>query len=133
MAALTGEQIREAARNATMPRKLITVPGLGDVWVRGMSGKERDKHEESMRIKFGRKAGQSDLRNFRAKRATQLIVDEEGHRILNDGDADLLGNLTDAVLDQILGEVAELSGQGEEANADLGNASANPAASGASS
>lgn len=129
MAGLTGEQIRDAARKAKQPQKLITVPGLGDVWVRGMSGRERDKFEEGLRIKSGKRAGQSDLKNFRARRAVQLIVNEDGSRALNDGDADLLGNLSDTVLDQILYEVNELSGVGEEAAEELGNDSASQTAS----
>lgn len=130
MAGLTGEQIREKARNVTQPQKLITVPGLGDIWVRGMSGRERDKFEEGLRIKTGKRAGQSDLKNFRARRAVQLIVNEDGTRALNDGDADLLGNLPDGQLDQILYEVNELSGVGDEAVTELGNGSASQAATG---
>lgn len=122
MACLTGEQIREAARTAKIDRAPMNVPELGgEIWVRGQSGKERDQFEESRRFKKGPKAGQSDLRNFRAVLATKVIVNEAGERLLNDNDADVLGRLGVVVLDRILAKSNELSGIAEEAVEDLGN------------
>lgn len=133
MAVLTGEQIREAARNAKIERELLNVPELGgEIYVRGMSGKERDAFEEGLRIRTGRKAGQSDLRNFRAQLAVKVVVDEDGKRVLNDGDADLFGKLPAGVLDRIIAKCTDLSGKAAEEVEELGNDSASPAASGAS-
>lgn len=133
---LTGEQIRDAARNAKIEREPLIVPELGGrIWVRGMSGKERDKFEEGLRIRKGKKAGQSDLRNYRAQHASRVIVSEAGERLLNDSEVDieLLGRLPAGVLDRIIAKCTELSGKAEEEIEDLGNVSASPAASGAGS
>ena len=127
---LTGEQIRDAACNAKIERESLVVPELGgEIYVRGMSGKERDKFEEGMRIRKGRMAGQSDLRNFRAQLAVRVIVDAAGERLLNDGDADLMGKLPAGVLDRIIAKSTELSGKATEEIDELGNVSASPAAS----
>ena len=131
---LTGEQIREAARNAKIEREALVVPELGGlIYVRGMSGKERDKFEEGLRVKKGKRVGQSDLRNFRALLAVRVIVDEKGERLLNDGDAELIGAMPAGVLDRIIAKCTELSGKAEEEIDDLGNGSASPGASGGSS
>lgn len=128
MACLTGDQIREAARNAKIERAPLTVPELGGmIYVRGMSGRERDAFEEGLRIRKGKKSGQSDLRNFRAALATKVIVDENGARLLNDNDADLIGRLPAGVLDRIIATCTDLSGKAAEEIEDLGNASVNEA------
>lgn len=133
MADLTGEQIREAARTATIDRAPLVVPELGGtIYVRGMAGKERDRFEEGLRIRKGKRTGQSDLRNFRAVMAVKVIVDHDGERLLNDGDADLIGRLPAGVLDRILAKCHELSGLAEDDVDDLGNDSASQAVSAAS-
>lgn len=131
---LTREQMLEAARNAKIERDTLTVPELGgEIWVRGMSGTERDKFEEGLRIRKGKRAGQTDLRNFRAQLAVRVIVDEQGQRVLTDADAEIFGRVPAGVLDRIIARCTELSGKADEEIDDLGNASASQAASGASS
>jgi hypothetical protein len=121
---LTRDQILEAARNATIDRDALTVPELGGrIWVRGMSGKERDQFEEGLRIRKGKRAGQSDLRNFRAQLAVKVIVNEAGERLLNDQDADIFGRLPAATLDRIISKCQELSGKAEEEIEEMGNVS----------
>lgn len=133
MAMLTGDQIRDAARHARIDRDTLTVPELGgDICVRGMSGTERDRLEESFRVRKGKRQGQVDLRNFRAAMAARVIVNEEGERLLNDGDVEILGRLPSGVLDRIISKCNDLSGRSDEEVDDLGNASASPAASDAS-
>jgi hypothetical protein len=136
MSVLTRDQILEAARSVRIERELLTVPELGgDIYVRGMSAKERDRFEEGLRIRKGKKAGQSDLRNFRAQLAVKVIVSEDGERLLNDSpeDVDVIGKLPAGVLDRVLAKCTELSGKAEEEIEDLGNGSASPAVSGGSS
>lgn len=136
MALLTGDQIREAARAAKIERALLVVPELGgEIYVRGMSGRERDRFEEGLRIRKGARVGQSDLRNFRAQLAAKVIVDEKGERLMNDSEEDvaLLGRLPAGVLDRILAKCNELSGKAAEEIDDMGNDSASGAASDGSS
>lgn len=127
---LTREQILAAAAAAKVPCEPMTVPELGGlIYVKGMSGKERDKTEEAFRIKKGRRAGQSDLRNFRSFMACRVVVNKAGERLLNDDDVDVIGRLPSGVLDRIIAKMNELSGTTDEEIDDLGNASASPAAS----
>jgi hypothetical protein len=128
---VTREQMLEAARNAKIEREALIVPELGGrIWVRGMSGTERDKFEEGLRIRKGKRAGQSDLRNFRAQLAVKVIVDENGGRLLNDDDAQIFGRFPAGVLDRIISKSTELSGKADEDVEELGNDSASGAASG---
>lgn len=130
MSAVTREQLLEAARNAKIERDQLHVPEFGgDVWVRGMSGKERDAFEEGLRIRRGRRAGQMDLRNFRSQLAVKVIVNEQGERILNDDDAAIFSRLPSGVLDRIISRCTELSGMSDEEADELGHASASPAPS----
>ena len=122
---LTRDQIPQAARTAKIERDKLHVPELGgDIYVRGMSGKERDEFENDLRIRKGKRAGQNDLRNFRARLAVKVIVTEDGQRILNDDDAGIFGQIPAGVLDRILSRCTELSGMADEEAEDLGNASA---------
>ena len=127
---LTGDQIREAARTAQIAREPLVVAEFGGtIYVRGMSGRERDRFEEGLRIRKGSRAGQSDLRNFRAQLAVRVIVDEHGERLLADNDAELFGRVPAGVLDRILAKCTQLSGKAEEEIEELGNDSASAAAS----
>jgi|SRR5215471_21093530 len=119
---LTRDQLLEAAKHARIERDKLYVPELGgDIWVRGMSGIERDKFEEGLRIRRGKRAGQTDLRNFRAQLAVRVIVDESGARLLNDLDADIFGRLPAGVLDRIIARCTELSGKAQDEVDELGN------------
>ena len=119
---LTREQILEAARNAKIERAQLHIPELGgDIYVRGMSGTERDEFEEQNKFRKGKKAGQFDGRNFRGKLAVRVIVTEHGERILNDHDATIFGQMPANVLERIISRCKELSGITEDEAEDLGN------------
>ena len=121
---LTREQILQAARSAKIERDALVVPELGGtIWVRGMSGTERDEFEEGLRVRKGKRAGQTDLRNFRARLAVRVIVTEDGQRILQDTDASIFGQMPAGVLDRIISRCSELSGMAEEEVDHMGNAS----------
>lgn len=124
MSSLTRDQILSAARNAKIQRDKLHVPELGgDIYVRGMSGTERDAFEEGLRIRKGKRSGQSDLKNFRARLAVKVITDDNGKRLLEDDDASIFGGLPAGVLDRIISRCTELSGMaGDEAD-ELGNES----------
>ena len=131
---LTREQFREAARNVKIKREPLYVEELGgDIYVRGMSGKEKDKLEEKWRIKKGRKAGQLDLSNYRAARVCRVVVDEQGNPLLNDQDIDWVGDLPSGVHDRIINKCEELSGSDAEEADDLKKDSAKTEAGAASS
>ena len=120
------EQLLAAAKAATIERRALTIPALGNepVYVRGMSGKERDEFENDLRFRKGRRTGQADLRNFRARLAVKVITDEQGKRLLQDEDAAVFGELPAGVLDQIIAACTELSGMSDEEVEQMGNGSA---------
>ena len=131
---LSRDQILQAARNAKIQLDKLHVPELGgDIYVRGMSGKERDEFEEGLRIRKGKRTGQSDLRNFRARLAVKVIVTEDGQRILQDDDAAIFGQMPAGVLDRIISRCTELSGMADEEAEDLGNGSGSVDGGGSSS
>lgn len=77
-----------------------------DVWVRGLTGAERDAIEDSM-VK-GR--GKIDLGNFRARLLVKTVVDEDGKRIFNDEDATALGAKSAAALERLVNVAMRLAG-----------------------
>lgn len=131
---LSRDQILQAARNSKIERERMHVKELGgDIWVRGMTGTERDEFEEQNKFRKGKKLGQIDGRNYRAKLAVKVIVTENGERILNDHDASIFGQMPANVLERVLSKCKELSGMTEEEVEEMGNGSETEGSGGSSS
>jgi|SRR5690554_5882572 len=81
----------------------------GKVYVRGLTGSERDAYEASL-VQFRGKQRVPDLANARAKLVVRCIVDEEGNRVFTDADANALGKKSGAVLDRLFEVASKLSG-----------------------
>lgn len=83
----------------------------GEVFVRSMTGKERDKFESSNMVK-DRKSNTYDLRmeNLRARLVVLTVCDETGKRIFDDGEAELIGARNASVLARLYDVGARLSG-----------------------
>lgn len=80
------------------PRERVEVPEWGGhVYVRSMSGTERDGWEAS----FLGDAENRGLRNARARLVVLCAVDEEGRRIFAEHDADALGEKSGLALDRV--------------------------------
>jgi len=75
------------------------------VWVRMLSGKERDAFDDETQ-----KLGKAKLHNARARLAVLLVCDEEGSRIFTDEDADTLGDHCCLYLDRIFEIGGSLNG-----------------------
>jgi len=107
--ALTKEAILAAD---DLPRRKVEVPEWGgDVYVRTMTGAERDAWE----ISFVPEAGgeKRDLSNIRAKLAVLACVDEQGKRLFDDADVEALGQKSASALERIVeaaGKLNALSG-----------------------
>lgn len=105
----------------------VEVPEWGGiVYVRSMTGRERDEFEESIlvekreRTRSGfRTTRQASLSNFRAKLAARVTYDAEGNRIFTDADASKLGEKNSAPLQRIVAKAQELSGMTDEDVEDL--------------
>ena len=90
-----------------LPRELVEVPEWsGSVYVRTLSGTERDKFESSMVTK----SEKPNLENVRARFAVLTICDAEGKRLFTHADADKLGKKSAAALDRVFAVAQRLNG-----------------------
>lgn len=103
-----------------LPVEEVHVPELADadgddlVYVRGMTGAERDMWEMSLTVERG---GQvvPDSANATAKALVRCIVDAEGNRLFEDGDANELGAQPAVALMRMWRVARRLSGLGPDA------------------
>lgn len=104
-----------------LARERVAVPEWGKppddfVFVRGLTGAERDAFEQS---KYVRVPDSDDLelslKNLRARLAVLSVCDEAGKRLFADDDAALLGGKNAVALARIYEVAARLSGLTVEA------------------
>lgn len=102
-----------------LPRELLSVPEWGgDVWVRTLTGAERDAFEASNVRVTGKGRNvkrEPNVANFRARLAVLVCCDEQGKRLFADADAAALGRKSSAALDRIADVALRLNGMTEEA------------------
>ena len=110
-------------------REPVEVPEWGvTLWVRGMTGRERDQYEESLLEGRGKKA-RFRFRDARARMVVLCTTDEDGNRVFTDSDVEWLTNKSAAALDRLWGRIRELSGLTVEDEEELegeGNRSSEP-------
>jgi hypothetical protein len=85
----------------------------GSVYVRGMTGRERDQFEAGIVKQKGRNT-EINMKNARAKLVVLCTVDENGKRIFGDADIALLADKSAKALDRIFSVAQELSGISRE-------------------
>lgn len=91
-----------------LPLEKVDVPEWGgSVYVRGMSGVDRDSFEQSLMV-----GGEFSSVNVRAKIVVRTACDENGQRIFTDADADAVGARNAAALTRIYEAGQRLSGMG---------------------
>jgi len=91
-----------------LPRQEVDVPEWGGtVFVRSMSGLERDTFETSL---TNGKDKSVNLKNIRARLVCLTAVDDNGERLFADGDEDALGKKSAAALDRIFTVAQKLNG-----------------------
>lgn len=114
--------------------EVVDVPAWGGkVRVRGLTGEERDRFEESMLEGKG-KNRQVRLANFRAKLVSLCIVDDKGNRLFSEGDVAALGKKSAAGLGAVCDVAQRLAGLSEEDVEELtANLSSAPGAGSSSS
>lgn len=81
-----------AANDAKLTRLEVPEWG-GEVFIRCMSGKDRDEFEQKVQGK--------QLSNIRAVLAAISLCDSEGKRLFNDSEIELLGAKSAAALDRV--------------------------------
>lgn len=95
-------------------RELVPVPEWGgDVWVRGMTGAERDKFESGIVEQRG-KDQSLNMANIRAKLASMTICDDTGKRLFSESDVQALSQKSASALQRIFAVAQRLSGIGED-------------------
>ncbi len=107
---------------------LIQVPEWGgEVYVRVMSGTERDAYEDETYRLNGRDVS-LNRRNLRARLLVKCIADEAGNRVFSDAEADALGATPAPQLDRVYSFAAKLNGLSAKDEEDLaGNSDGAPA------
>lgn len=116
---LTKEQILAKAPKsaADLPREKVIVPGLGEWWLRALSGTERDEFEfETSTI---RETGGEPLIGIRGRVIAWSTCDEQGNRILNSEDGKVVGMMDAGTLDTLFDVAGRLSGFTKQAIAEL--------------
>lgn len=103
---LTKEQILNAD---DLPKELVSVPEWGgDVYVRTLSGSERDAFEAGT-IRQGKGSQTVNLLNLRARLVSLSMCDEQGTRLFGDADMVALGTKSAAALDRVFAVAQRLS------------------------
>lgn len=124
MSGLLNKHALLAAAKAPLPIERVELPEIqGHVFVRGMSGTERDGWEKSLIVGRGKRRA-VDTTNVRARLAVATVCDASGVRLFSDSDADPLGGLPAAVLNRIFEVAQRLSGVSDEDVDELGKSSA---------
>ena len=97
-----------------LKKELVNVPEWGgDVYVRGMTGADRDKFEASI-VQTRGKDQTLNMVNIRAKLASMTICDEKGNRIFSEADVKELSGKSAHALQRIFVVAQKLSGIGDE-------------------
>lgn len=105
-----------------VPKEAVELPGGARVYVRGMTGKERDGWENALMVGRGQHR-RVDTRNARARLAVRCLVDEHGVRLFADQDAEQVGNIRADCLQRIFNAAQRLSGVSDEDLDELGKSS----------
>jgi hypothetical protein len=112
---LTRSEILDAA---DLTRELVEVPEWGGaLYVRAMTGTERDAFEESIIDVRQNGKGVSAtpvLAAMRAKMCARCIVGEGGERLFTDSDIDALGAKSAAALDRVFAVAQRLNAMGQD-------------------
>lgn len=96
-----------------LPREEMHIPEWGgSVFVRAMTGAERDTYEMGLYLAH-KNGATSDT--VRSQIATRCMVDEQGNRLFSDKDAAALARKSGAVLERVRQVAARLSGMDEGA------------------
>lgn len=97
-----------------LPMERVEVPEWGGyVYVRTLTGAERDEYESSMLIVRGSGRGaqaQVNMANARARLCALAICDTDGSRLFSTEDVRALGQKSAAALDRIYSVAMRLSG-----------------------
>ncbi len=114
--ALTGQQILQAD---DLKKEAVEVPEWGGtVWVRTMTGTERDAFLAVVLPDKG--SVEANLKNALARLVVRCAINETGERLFSDDDAEALAGKSHIALDRVAIVAQRLNGMRKEDVADLG-------------
>jgi hypothetical protein len=118
---VSGKSLRDQILSADdIQKERVSVPQWGfDVWVKALTGTERDAWENSIITQQGKNTNVS-LINLRAKLLVMCIVDEDGKRIFADNEAETLGKKSASALNLLFETAQRLNALTEADEAELG-------------
>lgn len=97
-----------------LKKELVPCPEWGgEVWVRGLTAKERDEFESSILVMRG-KTQELNMKQARTKLAVLSICDEQGKRLFGEGDIGVLSAKSSIPLNRIFETAQRLSGLTQE-------------------
>ena len=101
-----------------LPKIWINTPEWGrsaGVWIRGMSGAERDQFEARVSgLDGGGDQVKMDYVNLRATLVASCAVDDDGKRLFNGDQVEALGTKSGACLDRLFDASRKASGIGDD-------------------
>ena len=93
-----------------LPREEVAIPEWnGSVWVRTLTGRERDQFESSCVTNKG-KSRSVNMDNIRARLCVLTVCNEKGDRLFDQRDVEKLGNKSSRCLDLIFSVAQKLNG-----------------------
>jgi len=106
---------KEGFFKCPVPRERKTVPGLGDIWIYGLTNAEKDDYEDKV-ISVRAGSRQVKLKNARAVLMSLVVFDKNGKRMFGEADIGRLLLVPAFVTDPVLDIARRLSGMrtGEE-------------------
>lgn len=81
----------------------------GEVYIREMSGDERDVYEAEQ-YKINGKSLEVNRKQARARLITKCLVDVEGNRVFHDDEVDIVGSIPASTLDKLFSVAVKLNG-----------------------
>jgi len=98
------------ALKSNLKIEAVSIAGMAEpVYVRAMTGRERDAFESSCFQQRG-KNRELNTENLRAKLLVRAICTKDGERLFSDAEVSVLGDMPAAVLDELFTVAQRLSG-----------------------
>ncbi len=94
-----------------LPREYVEVPEWGGgVWVRTMTGSERDRWERQFVDEQGKPRKSTEIEHLRAALVVHCVVDDNGQKLFDEADIPALGAKSGKALDRLFAVAQRLNG-----------------------
>lgn len=93
---------------AKVPREKVTVPGIGEIWVYGLTSQEKDLYEDAV-VNFNRGSREMRMSNARETLLMLSVRNQHGHRLFSEKDMGRLHLIPAQIIEPILDVARKLS------------------------